>query len=95
MILISLLRRTTSAASKQFVRTSGLYAAAAQMLSSRQNLSLLFLNDSIHGKWILRWTVRKEEGSWDFELCLAKEQENWLPSAFNFKHNAARENRIQ
>jgi len=49
------------------------------MISSSQNLSLLFLSDSIHGKWILCWTVSEEEGDWEFELCLAKEQENWLP----------------
>jgi len=75
MILFALLRHTKSAASKLFVRTSGMYAAA-QMISSSQNLSLLFLSDSIHGKWILCWTVSEEEGDWEFELCLAKEQEN-------------------
>lgn len=49
------------------------------MISSSQNLSLLFLSDSIHGKRILCWTVSKEEEDWEFELFLAKEQENGLP----------------
>lgn len=52
---------------------------AAQMISSNQNLSLLFLSNSIHGKWILCWTVSKEEEHWEFESFLAKGQENGLP----------------
>lgn len=78
MIPFSLLRHTESAASKLFVRTSGMYAAA-QMISSSQNLSLLFLRNSIHWKWILCWTVSEEEGDWEFESCITKEQENCLP----------------
>lgn len=49
VILFSLLGHTKSAASKLFVSAFGMYAAA-QMISSSQNLSLLFLSDRIHGK---------------------------------------------
>lgn len=78
IIPFSLLGHTKSAASKLFVRTFGMYAAA-QMISSSQNLSLLFLSNSIHWKWILCWTVSKEEEDWEFESCITKEQENCLP----------------
>lgn len=77
VILFSLLRHTKSAVSKLLVSAFGMYTAA-QMISSSQDLSLLFLSDSIHGKWILCWTVCKEEEDWEFELFLAKEQENGL-----------------
>lgn len=78
MILLSLLGHTTSAASKLLVSAFDMYTAA-QMISSSQNLPLLFLSDSIRGKLILCWTVSKEEEDWEFESFLAKEQENGLP----------------
>lgn len=64
------------------------------MISSSQNLSLLFLTDSICGKLILCWTVSKEEKDWEFELFLVKEQENGsplLPVTLNTKQSEGTE----
>lgn len=78
MILFSLLRHTKSAASKLFVRTSGMYAAA-QMISSSQTLSLLFLSNSIMGNGSCAglWARKRQTGN--LNHALAKEQENWFP----------------